>query len=270
MASFEENGYSENAKAGWTYTATWDTRTGKIEEQIVSKSNHDIFCPGTSYDESGKVIITGGSTPNALSVYDPVDNSYYTPIDSLTKLPTKLQVERGYQGQTFLPTGKTFMIGGAWSGNVGDNKKADRDGELYDPATNSSKILREIRANYIKMNTSVEEWQQHHAWLFAWKKNSIFHAGPSKKMNWFFTEPTADKVVSADGLVKDGGFREYHGDAVCGITSMYDAENGVILIAGGAPNYHYWVKANDRDQGHRTESTNLAFESGWGEWSLAA
>lgn len=193
------------------------------------------------------------------------------------------------------------MIGGAWSGDVNGCKNADRDGEIYDPASGASKKLMNIKASYIKMNISVscdaskklmnvkasnikmntsvscdkvdkpcimDEWRQHHAWLFAWKNNSIFHAGPSEKMNWFFTEPTADGVVPIDGLVKDGGFRRdkdtgfTHGDALCGITSMYDAENGVILAAGGAPNYHYWHNANHMEptDGHRLSSTNKAFE----------
>ncbi|KAL9045959.1 MAG: hypothetical protein Q9214_001089 [Letrouitia sp. 1 TL-2023] len=253
MASYEENTFWGDLKQNWTYSATWDAKTGTVEEQKVDQTGHDMFCPGTSYDESGKVIITGGSTPSALSVYDPEHDSYYTPIDNSTKRPTVLKVPRGYQGQTFLPTGKTFMIGGAWSGSVNGVKDSDRDGEIYDPASGASKKLMNVNASYIKMDPSVsccckepgppckmDGWRQHHAWLFAWKKNSIFHAGPSKRMNWFFTEPTADGVVPADGLVKLGGSREDHGDAVCGITSMYDAENGVILVAGGAPNYHYW------------------------------
>ena len=269
MASYLEDGFKEGEEH-WTYSATWDAKTGRVEEQKVNKTGHDMFCPGTSYDESGRVIITGGSTPNALSVYDPVGNSYSTPVDNSTKQLTMLKIPRGYQGQTFLPTGKTFMIGGAWSGG---DKNVDRDGEIYDPASGASKKLMNVKASYIKMNTSVscddpgppckvDEWRQHHAWLFAWKKNSIFHAGPSEKMNWFFTEPTDDGVVPADGLVKDGGLRLPHGDAVCGITSMYDAENGVILVAGGAPNYHYWhntanMRPNDR---HRLPSTNKTFE----------
>ena len=281
MASYQEDHFGEN-KAPWTYTAIWNATNGKVEERRVGESSHDMFCPGTSYDESGKVIVTGGSTPSALSVYDPRQDLYYNPKD-FSKHSTTLKVPRGYHGQTYLPTGKTFMIGGTWSGG---DKTADKDGELYDPASNSTRILSNITASCIKMDTSVscdpsrtgepcvkEEWRQHHAWLFAWRKNSIFHAGPSKKMHWFFTEPTADNVVSADGLVRVGGSRRddsknvSHGDAVCGITSMYDAENGIILAAGGAPNYHYWHDANNMrpDAGHRQPATNLSFEIQLGE-----
>lgn len=44
---------------------------------------------------------------------------------------------------------------------------------------------------------------------------------------------------------------------------MYDAENGVILTAGGAPNYHYWKedrKTDPKVDPHRKEATNNAFE----------
>ena len=279
MASYAEDRF--NTADRQTYSATWDAKTGAVEEQMLNETKHNMFCPGTSYDESGQVIVTGGSTPSALSIYDPASESYYIPKDKTTTQDTVLKVPRGYHGQTFLPTGKTFMIGGAWSIEVDGKKDPDRDGELYDPATNSSKKLMNVKAECIKMDISVScdkpypdpacekvEWRQHHAWLFAWRKNSIFHAGPSKKMNWIFTEPTPDGLVTGDGLVKPGGFRQDkdtgipHGDAVCGITSMYDAENGVILTAGGAPNYHYWhsdksMQPNDR---HRLPSTNKAFE----------
>jgi galactose oxidase len=78
-------------------------------------------------------------------------------------------------------------------------------------------------------------------------------------MNWIFT-------TSPNGEVKDGGVRKDResgfADAVCGITSMYDAENVVILTAGGAHTYHYWFDAKkmgptDR---HRLEATSNSFE----------
>ncbi|KAK0513348.1 hypothetical protein JMJ35_004334 [Cladonia borealis] len=253
-----------------TFSATWDPKNGIIEEKTLDATGHDMFCPGTSFDESGRVIVTGGSTPRAFSIYNSTTNTWSTPENKTTHRPMTLQIPRGYQGQTFLPNGKTFIIGGTWSGNAGDH----RDGELYDPTTGAWKILKNIKADFINMTVSqscnppredtacyVYEWQQHHAWLFAWKNDSIFHAGPSKKMNWIFTTPT-------DGDVKDGGFRKdgdsgfADGDAVCGITSMYDAENGVILTAGGAPNYHYWFDKTQRNptDNHRQEATSNAFE----------
>lgn len=269
MAADKPDNFGSNSNSP-TYSATWDPRNGIIEEKLLSATGHDMFCPGTSFDESGRVIVTGGSTAWAFSIYDPAVDTWSTPVNKTTDKPMELQIPRGYQGQTFLPNGKTFMIGGTWSGNAAQS----RDGELYDPTTGAWKILNNVKGSSINMSVSqscdpprddkacfVYAWQQHHPWLFAWKKDSIFHAGPSKKMNWIFTTPT-------DGDVKDGGFRNdsdsgfADGDAVCGITSMYDAVDGVILTAGGAPNYHYWFNPENTKptDSHRQEATSNAFE----------
>jgi galactose oxidase len=252
-----------------TISATWYPKKGTIVEQTIDATGHDMFCPGTSFNESGGVLFTGGSSPLAFSIYDPVANSWSTPEDKTTHKPMTVKIGRGYQGQTFLPNGKTFMIGGRFSG---DNA-FDRDGELYDPATGWT-VLRNVKADTINMDISrsckpprndngctVDGWRQHHPWLFAWKNDSIFHAGPSKRMHWIFTNTT-------EGEVKDGGFRKgkksnfADGDAVCGVTSMYDAEKGIILTAGGAPNYEYWFNVNQMGDGfdHREEATNNTFE----------
>ena len=212
MSSYLEDRF-EALKHNSTYSATWDAKAERIAERNISSTGHDMFCPGTSYDESGKVIITGGSSPKALSVYDPVQDSYETPKDMSTNKPLELKIPRGYQGQKFLPTGKVFKFGGSWSGD-GD-KFPNRDGEIYDPASRATRVLKNITADYIKMDISVscndshptgspcvkDDWRQHHAWLFAWKNNSIFHAGPSRSMNWFFPERTAKGVNLTEGLV---------------------------------------------------------------------
>jgi galactose oxidase len=193
-----------------TFSATWDPEQGIIEQKILRDSQHDIFCPGTSFDESGRVILTGGSTPKGVSIYEPNDHTWSNKDKAGNVL--QLKIARGYQGQTYLPNGKTFLIGGMWSG--GPNAEAGyRDGELYDPATGWT-ILTNVKANRTQMDAVISklpacdppvpdekctmtEWQQHHPWLFAWKGDSIFHAGPSKKMHWIFPTPP-------DGELKDG------------------------------------------------------------------
>lgn len=84
-------------------------------------------------------------------------------------------------------------------------------------------------------------------------------------MHWFSTKPTGGKVEDA-GLRRDCKENFTDGDAVCGVNIMYDAENGIILTAGGAPNYHYWFNAeagvdpnNPKDR-HRANATTNAFE----------
>jgi galactose oxidase len=272
MSSFLRDGFDGYQDNGYTYSATWNPRTGTITEDILRDSKHDMFCPGTSFNEKGQVLVTGGSSPYGFSIFDPKSNKWERPKDNKGKL-SRFQIPRGYAGQTFLPSGKTFMIGGAW-GKAGDTYK-EKDGEVFDPATGTWEKLVNVKAEFIKMDKVVAcndpnnkncvktEWQQHHPWLFAWKDGSIFHAGPSKKMNWFYTKP------AKEGAQKDAGFRKdtgepnlADGDAVCGITSMYDAEAGLILTAGGAPNYHYWLdtKNQQNDSLHRQEATNNTFE----------
>jgi galactose oxidase len=154
-----------------------------------------------------------------------------------------LKTGRGYHGQTFLPNGKTFVIGGTWSGDDSTQrwKDDDRNGEIYDPHNRSWSMLNGVKGSEIKMDISFckdsktnedacekREWRQHHPWLYAWKESAIFHGGPSKKMHWIYTNTT-------DGSIQDAGARLDHGDAVCAAVSMYDAENGLTLVAGAHP-----------------------------------
>jgi len=261
MASFREDHFQSEQHKN-TMVATWDPTTGFITEENLDKTGHDMFCPGTSYDEKGQVMVTGGSTPEVFSFYSPKDG-WINP----SGWSMKVKIPRGYQGQTFLPDGRTFMIGGAWSGGI-EKDSIDRKGEIFDPRSGTWRVMSNVSATHIKMDPVVilpcndpaadskcnkTEWRQHHAWLYAWKDDSIFHAGPSKKMHWISTKPV-------EGEVRDAGLRKDDGDAVCGVAAMYDAEEGLILTAGGAPNYHYWLDSGNKLEGHRSEATNNAFE----------
>jgi galactose oxidase len=68
-----------------------------------------------------------------------------------------------------------------------------------------------------------------HGWLFAYKSNTVFQAGPSKAMNWY--------NVSGSGSYSSAGLRASDTDAMCGNAVMYDAVGGSILAAGGSPSY---------------------------------
>lgn len=251
----------------FTRSATWNPRTGIVGERKVDETQHDMFCPGTSFDKDGQVFVTGGTTPKQFSVFDPRVNPNGNPAGSWSAIREKLKLGRGYAGQTYVADGTTFTIGGTW----GPAREEDKDGEVYD-GKGEWKLLKGAKGSSIKMNESwaclnpedkdwvgdrtqcvKKEWQQHHPWLFAWKGNSIFHAGPSKAMHWF--------RAADNGTTKDAGLRADDNDAVCAITSMYDAEKGLILTAGGAPNYHYWVGDPRARVGPvRKEATSHAFE----------
>ena len=272
MSSWERDHWWSPQPHSNTVTAIWDPSTGLIVEDNLLSAGHDMFCPGTSYDEQGRVIVTGGSTPKNFSIYDPTLQKWIKP-DGWSMQIAK---GRGYQGQTYLPDGRTFMIGGTWSGDNGN-----KDGEIFDPKTGTWRLMPNISGAHIKMdvvrtcnpqrdgdaNCVMTEWQQHHPWLFAWRNQSIFHAGPSKKMHWFFTNSTDGSVIEAGVRAensKDVQFAD--GDAVCGVAVMYDAKAGHILTAGGAPNYHYWFNGNNAPFSRsRSEATTNAFRITIGE-----
>jgi galactose oxidase len=242
-----------------TYLAEWDPVSGNITGQNLEAIDHDIFCPGTSMDENGTVLFTGGSTSDRYT-------KYYTD-KGWEKQSDRIVQKRGYQGQTYLPDGRTFMIGGTWSGG-GD----DKNGEVYDGKAWTS-LGTKIPASRIKMDPGQcdpkwqgrpgcenWDWQQHHPWLYAWKNDHVFHAGPSKKMNWF-------RLTKGSEEAKDGGVRADDSDAVGACVVMFDATTGSILTAGGAPNYHWWVRADDQknNPAYRLPATNNAYSMTLGE-----
>jgi galactose oxidase len=245
FSSWRHNDFDKDSNNKTTFTATWDRRNEKITDKQIENTHHDMFCPGMSFDQNGRMIITGGSTAYETSIYDSAKNEWSE--------GGQLAIERGYQGQSFVPNGKTFLIGGSWAGQG----KGNKNGEIYDPATKKWKELTGCPAKRIEMSSDPEgegRWD-YHVWMFGWKKDSIFHAGPAKTMHWITT--------SDNGAIKDAGTREADGladgDAVCGITSMYDAENGLILTAGGAPQYQYWKGGPEKKTPQGQPATNNAF-----------
>ncbi|KAK5657379.1 hypothetical protein OQA88_2949 [Cercophora sp. LCS_1] len=259
VASYTFDNYQADIHRN-TLMAEWDPASGNVTEQVIGSIDHDVFCPGTSMDENGAVLFTGGSTSDRFTFYD-TDKGWVRPE------PNRIVQKRGYQGQTYLPDGRTFMIGGTWSGG-GD----DKNGEVWDGKVWTS-LGTKIPASRIKMDPGQcdpqwkgrpgcenRDWQQHHPWLYAWKNDYVFHAGPSKKMNWF-------RLTSGSEEAKDGGVRADDSDAVGGCAVMYDAASGSILTAGGAPNYHWWVNAEDKknNPAFRLPATNHVYGMTLGE-----
>ncbi|KAH7394484.1 hypothetical protein BKA66DRAFT_456524 [Pyrenochaeta sp. MPI-SDFR-AT-0127] len=203
---------------GVTQFAEFNFVTGAISTRQVAETQHDMFCPGMSSLGDGRLVITGGSSAEKTSIYNPTSNTF-TPGPNM-------KVARGYQSSTVLSNGKIFTIGGSWSGPLGG-----KPGELYDPAANTWTLL--PGAAVEPMLTADYEGiyrQDNHAWLFPWRNGSVFQAGPSKAMNWYFTD--------GEGGVSPAGIRDAANDAMCGVNVMYDV--GKIFSAGGA---HYYYKS---------------------------
>ena len=227
FSSYAHDSFGQGVTDGTTLTATWDPTTEKISHRQVRKTDHDMFCPGMSFDVEGRMVISGGETADKVSIYDPTKDDWIS--------VEEMRIARGYQGSATCANGHIFVIGGSW-GPVGIDF-GDRFGETYDPETNKWTLLDGCPSEIIE---TTEDWEgayraDNHVWLMGWQNNSIFHAGPAKDMHWI--------TSSGNGAIEHAGQRgvgnsPFH-DSMCGVAAMYDAVEGKILAAGGAPSYNY-------------------------------
>ncbi|KAL8870805.1 MAG: hypothetical protein Q9174_003232, partial [Haloplaca sp. 1 TL-2023] len=203
---------------GKTVTANYNPSTGVVTQSIVTNTGHDMFCPGISFTKTGLMVVSGGTNSEKTSIYNP-DTRAWTSGGNLV-LP------RGYNSQVTLSGGSIFNIGGSWSGARGG-----KDGELYDPATNTWTLLPGCPVAPLITNDIEGIFRSdNHAWLFARQNNSIFQAGPSRAMNWYTTSGNG-------GTQTPAGTRGTDTDAMNGNAVMYDAVAGKILTIGGSTNY---------------------------------
>ncbi|KAJ3529381.1 hypothetical protein NM208_g9787 [Fusarium decemcellulare] len=202
--------------SGRTQFGAYNFVTKQTSHREIANTKHDMFCPGMSTLADGRILISGGADAEAVSFYHPDTNTFTRGKD--------MQIARGYQSSTTLSNGKVFVIGGAYSG-----PREGKNGEVYDPATDRWTLL--PSADVKPMLTTDHEgiWREdNHAWLFGWKRGSVFQAGPSTNQHWYGT--------TGKGSVAQAGKRDGD-DAMCGIFVMYNAIQGKILSAGGSPDY---------------------------------
>ncbi|PVI03408.1 galactose oxidase [Periconia macrospinosa] len=205
-----------------TLTAIYDPKTKTITDPLLSNLRHGMFCPGVSTDFEGNLMVTGGKTAGRTSIYNEGSHSWI--------VGPNMTMGRGYHSQTTLSNGNTFTIGGSWSGGVGGDDVALKDGEMFDTKANAWTKLPGCTVEAILTNGELGKFESdNHAWLFAWKNASVFQAGPSRAMNWFNTHES--------GTTISAGARASDADAMNGNAVMYDALQGKILTVGGAPSY---------------------------------
>ena len=216
-SSFLPEQFTGDTGTGYTLTSTYNPTTGLVTQRNVSNTQHDMFCPGLSMDTTGRPFVTGGNSASRTSIYDPVADAWIS--------GPNMQIGRGYQASCAVSDGRTFTIGGSWSGGEGG-----KNGEIYSPTSNTWTLLPGCPVAPMLTNDSAGIFRQdNHAWLFAWKNSSVFQAGPSKAMNWY-------SMIGTGGQ-KPAGLRGSDPDAMCADAVMYDAVNGKILSAGGSPDY---------------------------------
>ena len=200
---------------GRTYTSIFNPVTGIATERLVSNTGHDMFCPGIANLADGRIHVTGGSSAQSTSIYDPATNTW--------SATAPMNIARGYQGALTLANGDVFTIGGSWSGGVGN-----KDAEVWSAATRTWRRTGAIFDDFILTNDPRGAYRSdNHAWLFSGPGGRVFHAGPSRRMNWFST--------GGAGAVAAAGVRGTDGDAMNGFAVMFDTNR--ILTTGGAPSY---------------------------------
>jgi galactose oxidase len=159
-------------------------------------------------------MITGGSTSTATTLYNPSADIW--------TVGSKMIVPRGYHSMATMADGSVFTIGGSWHGSVGG-----KGGEIWHPSTNKWRLLSNVTVTPILTQDLAGEYRSdNHAWLFTAPNGMIFHAGPSRQMNWI--------DVRNQGAVRPAGTRE-SSDRMNGNALVIN--NGVIFVVGGAPNY---------------------------------
>jgi galactose oxidase len=197
-----------------TQTAILDLNTGQVSPNTVSNTNHNMFCPGVAILPNGDILVTGGLSSSQTSIYHVATNTW-------TAGP-QMNVGRGYQGQTLLSNGQVFTLGGSWSGALGGKL-----GEVYS-ANAGWRELTNVPATPIYTADPQGVYRQdNHGWFIATGGGNVFHAGPSKQMNWITT--------AGAGSITSAGNRGSSGDAMNGNAVLYDI--GKILTLGGAPAY---------------------------------
>ncbi|PYI17505.1 putative galactose oxidase [Aspergillus violaceofuscus CBS 115571] len=208
---------------GKTLTTTMN-RSGIITQSEVFETKHDMFCPGTSMDLEGNIVVSGGADSGRTSVYNGT---------AWNKGPA-MQTPRGYQSSTTLSDGRIFVIGGSWSG--GD--KVEKNGEVYYPGPNAHWETRSnAKVEPMMTDDRLGAWRaDNHGWLFGWKKASVFQAGPSKMMHWYNVDDT-DRKGRVRGSWEEAGERGQDHDSMSGSAVMYDATRGKILTFGGQRHY---------------------------------
>lgn len=214
------------SEGGYTQTATWYPKSHSVSQREVAETHHDMFCPGISTDQDGKIVVTGGTDQSRTSIYNTTDGHWFE--------AAAMNIDRGYQATSTLSDGRIFTIGGSFSGGVGGGADGGerlaahgKDGEIYDPVADQWTTILGAKVSAMLTKDTLQYRQDNHGWLFAWTNGSVFQAGPSKAMNWYGT--------SGDGTTTSAGDRTGDEDAMCGNAVMYDT--GKILFFGGSPDY---------------------------------
>jgi galactose oxidase len=200
--------------SGQTYTSVFDPSSGSSNQVLVTNTGDDMFCPGTANLFDGRILVNGGSSSPKTSIYDPATGNWTA--------DARMNIPRGYEGDTVLSSGSVFTLGGSWSGGQGG-----KTAEIWSSGT-GWRTLPSVTASPITGPDPQGVYRgDNHLWLFAVGNGQVFHAGPSAPMHWITT--------AGNGSITSPGNRGDDPYAINGNAVLYDV--GMILKAGGAPAY---------------------------------
>jgi galactose oxidase len=217
-----------------TKVSILDLTTEVAGQATTVDTQHQMFCTGLAILADGRVLINGGSSDSATTIYDPITNTW-------TQGPL-MNIPRAYEATTALSTGQAFTLGGSW-----DNRSGNKNGEVFTPSglTGSWGLLPNVTAaNILTADPAGIYRADNHAWLFGVSNGAVFQAGPSKLMNWITT--------TGSGSITSAGNRSTSADAMNGNAVMYDV--GKILTVGGATAY-----GDVAPMAVNTQATNKAY-----------
>jgi len=209
-----ENRFSFGSNLGRTYTVLFDPATNTATERLVSETGHDMFCPGTANLADGRVLVNGGLSSGATSIFNPTTGAWTT--------ADTMNIPRAYQGTTPLADGSVFTLGGSWAGGVGN-----KHGEVWTEAA-GWRLLSGVRIDpFLSIDTTRNFGMDSHLWLLPAGNGRVFHAGPGFTMHWVDT--------NGAGSVLPIGPRGDDQFSINGSAVMFDI--GKVLKVGGAPGY---------------------------------
>ena len=197
-----------------TQTVLLNPGNGQATLTEVSNTAHDMFCPGTSNLPDGRIMVTGGSSANKTSIFNPLTNVWST--------ASAPRISRAYHANTVLADGSVFMLGGSWAGGVGN-----KHGERWTEAGGWQLLSGVPVDSMLSYDPSSAFGMDSHFWLLPSGNGRLLYAGPGVEMQWIDTRGNGS--VEAAGRRGDDDF-SIHGNAV-----MYDA--GRMLKTGGSAAY---------------------------------
>ncbi|WP_158592188.1 galactose oxidase-like domain-containing protein [Noviherbaspirillum sedimenti] len=212
-SAFAPDNFGDENAWGQTYSAIFDPASRTSQQRVVTETQHDMFCPGTTMLADGRILINGGSSSQKTTFYNPANDAWTTgPL---------MNIPRGYPGNTILADGSVLTLGGAWSGGA-----SAKDAEIWSPS--GWRVMSGIPiAPFIGPDPRGTYRGDNHLWLFAQANGRVFHAGPGANMHWIDT--------SANGQVVNAGTRGNDAYSMNGNAVLYDI--GKLLKIGGAPAY---------------------------------